>query len=564
MSTEPYDAVVVGSGASGAMAALTLVNRGARVLMLEAGRAYDPVTETPMFQTNEQAPLRAASTPDKPFGFYDATIGGWSIDGEPYLTASGREFRWFRSRMMGGRTNHWARHVPRFAEIDMKPSRRQPGAYDWPIGYADLAPWYDRVERIIGVCGRANGLRHHPDSPAGVIQPGPGPRITDLFVKAATDRMGIPCVPNRRAILTRSLPDGRNACFWATPCVRGCSIGAAFQTTTSLIPAALRTGRLTIRNGAMATRVLLGATGRAAGVEWRDVASLARHQTLGRVVVLGAGALDTTRILLASAQPGHDHGLANGSGQLGRNLSDSCGATLRAQFPALAGRPRYNDDGYWAGHYYLPWWLYEAQIAGKLPFATGYHIELNANSQTAPTIRMGEVTDMHHGHGPSLRQAARDWYGSVIGFDMRGETLPVSQSRMTLHPSQRDRYGLPIPVFDYRWSRHAPEMTRHFTGVVAEIVDRLGGNLITRDLDPERLMNHPGEIIHEAGTARMGRSAADSVTDSFGRTWQIDNLYLVDAATFPSNPHKNLTLTIMALAARAMDQVADRMAGGAL
>ncbi|MCH8138188.1 MAG: amidohydrolase family protein [Proteobacteria bacterium] len=238
---EPYDAVIVGSGAGGGMAAWVLASKGLRVLMLEAGRHYDPYAETPMFSAPRDAPLRGASTPDKAFGYYDACVdGGWEVPGEPYASAPGSEFMWWRSRMLGGRTNHWARNSFRMGPYDFKPPTRDGLGVDWPVRYEDLAPYYDKTEAIVGVYGRNDGLENHPDSSPGVLHQPPAPRVGELLIQAGCHDLDIPCVPARRAVLTRPIGN-RSACFYATNCGRGCSIGAAFQTTTSFLPMALAT-----------------------------------------------------------------------------------------------------------------------------------------------------------------------------------------------------------------------------------------------------------------------------------------------------------------------------------
>ena len=341
------DVVIVGSGAAGGMAAYSLTKAGLRCLMLEAGRNYDPQGEVNMFAPESDAPLRGAGTPDKPFGYFDATVdGGWQIDGEPYTMQKGTDFRWWRPRMLGGRTNHWGRHVPRFGAYDFKPFSRDGLGVDWPIGYDDVAPFYDRVERMIGVNGGPIGLENHPDSPADCLMSPPKPRVPEMLITAAAESLGIPVRAAHTAVLTRDMPDPvapRSACFNATPCTRGCTIGAMFQTTTSLLPMAKATGRLRVVTDAMVSRVLMGSGARAAGVEYVDRKTGLRHRVTARAVVLAAGTGETTRLLLNSGQDGR--GLANSSGELGRNLTDSTGASFPAYIPGLANRARYNEDG---------------------------------------------------------------------------------------------------------------------------------------------------------------------------------------------------------------------------
>src|SRR5437660_428751 len=202
--TQPtYDAIVVGSGAGGGMAAYQLAVAGLKVLLLEAGRQYDPMRETPMFQLPKGAPLRGGGTRDKPFGFYDATVdGGWQVPGEPYTTAPGSEFRWWRARMLGGRTNHWGRISLRMGAYDFKPRSRDGLGADWPITYTDLAPYYDKAEALIGVYGSNEGLENTPDSPNGTLLPPPKPRAVELLTRKACQPLSIPVVPAHLAILT--------------------------------------------------------------------------------------------------------------------------------------------------------------------------------------------------------------------------------------------------------------------------------------------------------------------------------------------------------------------------
>src|SRR5687768_1451209 len=284
--TKPtYDVIVVGSGAAGGQTAYTCVMEGAKVLMLEAGRNYDPVTETPMFQNNSEAPLRGVSTPDKPFGFYDATVdGGWEVPNEPYTVAEGSEpFTWWRPRMLGGRTNHWGRISLRFGPLDFKPRSRDGLGHDWPITYDDLAPWYDKTEKLIGVSGAAppRNLTNTPDSPDGCLMKSAPPRAFELFYARAFDAMGIPVVPMHGAVVTEKM-EGRNTCLFATPCGRGCSIGANFQSTTVLIPPAMATKNLTIITNALVYQVDLDKAGKAKGVSYVDRVTGEHHSVTAK------------------------------------------------------------------------------------------------------------------------------------------------------------------------------------------------------------------------------------------------------------------------------------------
>lgn len=556
---ETFDAVVVGSGAGGGMAAWTLTKAGAKVLMLEAGRDYDP-DEAPMLNFTRDAPLRGVSTPDKRFGYYDATIdGGWDIPDEPYSVAEGSEFIWWRSRMLGGRTNHWARNSFRMGPYDFKPFTRDGLGVDWPVSYDEIAPWYDRTEKLVGVYGANLGLENHPDSGPGVLQNPPAMRVWELYMKAGGEKLGIPVVPARRAILTRKI-DERDACYWASPCGRGCAIGAAFQTTTSLIPWAKATGNLTVQTGAMVYEVMLDATGKASGVRYIDKASGAHREAQGRVIVLAASTGETARILLNSQPNGRSEGLANSSGQVGRNLMDTVGSRVTAYVPALEGRPIYNESGAHGLHAYIPFWLYQEQAAGKLNFPRGYHVEIGGGFGEPG---MGGY-DRLDGYGPELRTRVKQRYGASLGFTQRGEMIPNANSYCEIDTDTKDKFGIPVLKFSFAWSDHELGQVDQFQSAMRELIDQLGGEVTSEPRPASELISTGGEIIHEVGTARMGDSASDSVLDKFNRTWDVDNLYVVDGAAFCSKAHKNPTITILALSMRASEHIADRLRIGEL
>ncbi|WP_374011988.1 GMC family oxidoreductase [Pseudoxanthomonas koreensis] len=554
MSGFAHDVLVVGSGAGGAMAAYELTRQGHKVLMLEAGRNYDPRTETPMFRPNSAAPLMGASTPDKDFGFYDSTVdGGWQVPDEPYTTAEGSEFLWWRSRMLGGRTNHWGRYSLRFSEHDFKGKSRDGLGADWPFDYDDIAPWYDKTEALIGVCGTNTGLDDMPPSSDGVLQPPPVPRVPELLIAAAAKKHGITAVPMHRAVLTRPL-DERAPCFWATPCGHGCSIGAAFQTTTSLLPMAQATGNLRIVTDAMVKTVATDDQGKVTGVVYVDKKTGTEREQGAKVVVLAASACETARILLNSKSHSHPDGLANSSGQVGRNLMDSTGAGLSALVPALMNRPRYNEDGHTANHLFIPWWGHEAHANGELDFPRGYHFELGGRFSEPGAHVSGNL----QGYGTALKRQVRAHYGAYVSFSLRGEMLPNEHCYMDIDPSVTDKWGIPVPRFHWKWSQHELRQVAHGLKTAKAILETMGAT-VDELPTPEEAIKKGGEIIHEVGTTRMGDSSRDSVTNQWGQTWDCPNLFVMDGGVFASSPHKNCTLTIMTLAMRNSAWLADQL-----
>lgn len=584
-SLREYDVIIVGSGAGGGMMAMLLSLHGVKVLMLEAGRNYEPVKETPMFNTPNQAPLRGTGTPDRPFGHYDATVdGGWQVTGEPYADKPGTdsEFWWWRSRMLGGRTNHWGRISLRFGEYDFKPKTRDGLGYDWPISYADLAPYYDKTELMVGIYGSNEGLENTPDSPAGILQTPPKPRAGEMLTKKYCRGLNIPVIPIHRAVLSERL-DGparaaklfpnnplarklvgddmtaRMACFWATACGRGCSIRANFQSTTVLLPPALASGNLDIITDAMVREVLVDATGKATGVHYVDKVTRVDSIARAKVVILSASTCETARILLNSKGPLFPNGLANSSGQVGKNLTDSVGSSLNGHIPAMESLPPYNEDGAGGDHVYTPWWNYKIQE--KLGFARGYHIEIGGGRGMPGMGSLGMLDQTSPGiYGAKLKEEARRYYGANMGFAGRGEMIPNENCYCEIDPDRVDQWGIPIMRFHWKWSDHEINQATHMQNTFAEIISSMGGKASPRP--GKDAIAKPGEIIHEAGAARMGPTAVDSVVNSFGQTWDVKNLFLMDASILPSNPDKNLTLTVMALAWRSADYILGEMKRG--
>ena len=339
-SPRKFDVVVIGSGAGGGTAVRVLTEKGIEVALLEAGPMLNPRRDFKEHAWPHDLPHRGAGEQGeayfgkgKPFGYFSATFGDWELEGEPYTVAEGSQFRWFRSRVLGGRTNHYGRMSFRFSDYDFHPYDLDGLGTNWPITYQDIRPYYDRAEAFIGVTGTLEGIRSAPD---GIFQPAPPPKVHELLIKRACDRLGISCIANRRAVITRPL-NGRQPCHYCGMCGRGCQTASNYSSSTVEILPALETGKLTIFDNSMAREILTDDEGKVTGVSYIDKTTREEKKIHCRVLVLAASACESARLLLNSKSSRFPQGLANDSGVVGRFLMDTVGLGVSGYVPALEG-----------------------------------------------------------------------------------------------------------------------------------------------------------------------------------------------------------------------------------
>jgi choline dehydrogenase-like flavoprotein len=568
-----YDAVIVGSGAGGGMAAYVLANAGLKVCLLEAGPHFDPKTDSNQLKNPWESPRRGASTKFRPFGDFDGCYWGWEVEGEPY-TQSGKPgttpWEWWRARMLGGRTNHWGRISLRFGPKDFKRRGIDGLGDDWPIGYEDVRPYYDKIDKLLGVFGTNEGLENDPD---GFFLPPPKPRLHELMIKKAGGHVGVPIIPSRLSILTKVTPDlgpGRNQCFFCSQCGRSCKVYGDFSSSSCLVIPALHTGNVDLVTNAMAREVLTDKEGLATGVSYINKEDMQEYQVSGRTVILAASACESARLLLNSKSVRHPNGLANGSNIVGKYLHDSTGSDAGGIIPELFDRKRYNEDGVGGMHVYAPWWLDNK----KLDFPRGYHIEFgggfgmplygfswgieNLNGQFKVRGKVKEAG----GYGASLKEDYRYFFGSHVGMAGRGEAVANINNYCEIDPNVVDRYGIPVLRFNTSHSEYEIKQAKHMQETFAQILHAMGAVQTWGHENNEHNnygLHAPGNIIHEAGSVRMGNDPKTAPLNKWSQAHECKNLFCMDGGPFVSQADKNITWTILALSMRASEHLVDEM-----
>jgi choline dehydrogenase-like flavoprotein len=561
-----YDVIIVGSGAGGGMAAYTLSKAGLKVCLLEAGPMYDPAKNVTQLKNPWESPRRGAATKFRPFGDFDACYWGWEIDGEPYTKVNGTQWDWWRARMLGGRTNHWGRISLRFGPMDFKGRSRDGLGDDWPIGYDDVKPYYDKVDKLIGIFGSVENLPNEPD---GIFLPPPKPRLHELMIKKGAIAAGVKVIPSRLSILTKKINEERGACFYCSQCGRGCQVYADFSSSSVLINPALKTGNVDVIANAMAREVLTNREGLATGVSYVNKDDMMEYQVTGRTVILAASACESARLLLNSKSPRYPNGLANGSNVVGKYLHDSTGAAMGGVIPELFGRKRYNEDGVGGMHIYSPWWLDNK----KLDFPRGYHIEywggmgqpaygfgFGVEAMNGKYLVNGKQKEAG-GYGASLKEDLRFFYGATVGMAGRGEALALESNYCEIDPKVVDKYGIPVLRFNVKHTDYEVKQAKHMKETFKEIMHNMGAVITWGDDGPDNKygLDVPGKIIHEAGTVRMGNDPKKSALNKYSQSHECKNLFVVDGAQFVSQADKNITWTILALSMRASEYLIDEM-----
>lgn len=561
MAQREYDVLVVGSGAAGGMAAKVLTGHGLEVVVLEAG----PSIKHTDFLTHAMPydfPFRGRGNPrvirkdgwlaareQTPFSGYYTKESEHPYTNAPTMGAQ-KPYQWTgRSRILGGRTLHWGRQSFRLAEFDFKAASIDGFGVDWPFTYADLAPYYDKVEDYVGIQGFQEGL---PQIPDGRFLPPFAYNCFEHLIRKAAARKGWRMTALRTAQLSR-YHRGRPPCHYCGSCGFGCDIGAFFSSIAVTLPDAAKTGKLTLLTDAVVREVAVDKEGRVRGVSYVDRKSKVERKVRAKVVVLAAGTLESTRILLNSVSRFHPGGMANGSGVLGHYLTDHFTAgQVIGVLPELVGSKIRNDDGKANGSY-IPRY---SNLGTRHPkFIRGYAIMVKGGSNVFP----GHA-DLIGGFGAGYKKRIKELHPAVVRIYARGEALQIFDSYVEIDKDVVDAWGIPVLKFHYKRTDNDYHMLDDAFQNLQELMHEAGAEILSED----KSLSAPGRIIHEMGTTRMGDDPRTSVLNQYCQAHEISNLFVMDGGCWPSSACQNPTETILAIAWRSSDYLAEQFRTGDL
>ena len=548
MQSQEYDAIVVGSGISGGWAAKELTEKGLRVLLLERGRNVEHIkdyvnaTKGPWEYPHRGGRTRAMEEEypvlKRDYPLNEKNLAFWASDKDSPYTETKR-FDWYRGYQVGGRSLMWGRQSYRHSEIDFEANAKEGIAIDWPIRYRDIAPWYDKVERHAGIAG---SIENMPQLPDGQFQPAMPLNCGEELVagklrKLYNGRRRI--IPGRTANATRKL-EGRNACQYRDACWLGCPYGAYFSTQSSTLPAAVKTGKLTLKPFSIVTEVLYDKDRkRATGVRVLDAVSEQTTDYRAKVVFLCASALNSAWLLLRSATDVWPGGLGSSSGELGHNVMDHhfrCGAE-----GTLEGLDDKTVYGRRPTGFYIP--RYRNVFGDKRDYLRGFGYQGGAGREGWSR----SVAEL--GIGGAFKDMLAEPGVWTIGGTAFGEMLPNHNNRISLDESKKDKWGMPVLAIDCATGENEKKMRKDMINDMAEMLEACGiRNVNTYDGE-----YFPGMGIHEMGTARMGKDPKTSVLNKWNQVWDAPNVFVTDGSGMTSASCVNPSLTYMALTARAVD-----------
>ena len=539
METGDHDVVIIGSGASGGMAAWNLTRKGVKVLMLEAGERFERADFWSHVKPWEARERRRRGERSPEF----ETL---PLRESPYETPAGQHFLLRRVWGVGGKTNTWGRVSLRYGDLNFKEPAVDGWEIPWPVSYSEIAPYYDNVEKLIGVCGGADDSKFLPGSEHHL--PPPNLRCGEVLLRKGAEKAGYTVVNGRRAVLTKE-HRGRAKCHYCGACGKGCDIGAFFNSRDYLLEDAFATGKLELRENAIVSHVLTDENGAASGVRYFERLTGAERTVAAKRVVVGASAVDSTRILLNSKSSAHPNGIGNGSDVIGRYLCEQFRFHVYAFAPQLYGRPATNDDGISGGHIYIP--RFESPEE-KRDYMRGFGIQLwgigcGAGAQFAKRMA---------GFGLDFKRDVRKSYPALVQMHPYGEVLPYRHNRVAVDGTPPDRFGIPTIRIEYKLGENERKMIPRMYDVVEEILHSMRAEPLPYqrgDLD------ELGAAIHEHGTCRMGEDPKRSALNGYMQMHEVPNVFVVDGSAFPTPTEKNPTLSILAFAWRATDYLAEQM-----